>query len=100
MERRRLRLPFLWGLRVGKNLDRYCHAIREIERFARLRQLHAESPEDFDQAKKLVRLVVGSRRILDQWSARTSTEQQPAKSRRKASPRYRSTVASLANAVS
>jgi len=85
---------------VASNLDRYCHAVREIERFARLRQLHAESPEEFDQAKKLVRLVVGGRRILDQWSTRTSAEQQPVKSRRKASPRYRSTVASLANAVS
>ena len=50
-------------------LERYRHAARELERFARVRLAEAVDAGSIDQAKTLLRLTVGVRRKLDRWQS-------------------------------
>jgi hypothetical protein len=58
-------------------IERYRHAAREIERFARMRCYEATDPEVVRSAVALLRLAIGVRRNLEKWpDRRTPAEQQ------------------------
>lgn len=52
------------------DVQRYQHAARELERFARLRVYESDEPQRLQHARKLLRLAVGLRRLIDQWPPR------------------------------
>jgi hypothetical protein len=49
------------------DVARYQHAAREIERFAHMRVYESTTPRRLICARKLLRLAVGMRRLIDQW---------------------------------
>ena len=54
------------------DLDRYLHAARELERFATLRVYEATDPDVIRKARPLLRLCVGVKRQLLNWSPRAA----------------------------
>ena len=54
------------------NVERYQHAARELERFARLAVYEATADEAVANARALLRLCVGVRRKLERWPASAS----------------------------
>ena len=69
------------------DVDRYLHAARETERFARLRVYEATEREALAQARGLLRLAIGLRRKLEKWAAPAPPDHQPPHARRRVSPR-------------
>lgn len=55
------------AVREDERTARYQHAARELERFARLRLYDSVDPKRIDHAKRMVRLAIGLRRLVDQW---------------------------------
>jgi hypothetical protein len=53
------------------DVARYQHASRELERFARLLVYESTEPARVALAKKMLRLAVGLRRVVDQWPSAT-----------------------------
>lgn len=51
------------------DVERYQHAARELERFARLRVYESVDPQRLAHARKMLRLAVGLRRLLDLWQS-------------------------------
>lgn len=53
--------------RTPPDVKRYQHAAREIERFAVMRVYDSADPSQVALARKMLRLAVGLRRVIDQW---------------------------------
>lgn len=50
------------------DVQRYQHAARELERFARLQVYLSVQPQRTEMAKRMLRLSVGLRRLIDQYA--------------------------------
>lgn len=57
---------------ANDDIGRYLHAARELERFARLRVYEATDPDVIRKARTLLRLCVGVKRQLENWSPRAA----------------------------